>query len=280
MLALVRHRSLAVAPNAAHQLAARHCCVAGTAAAPRWSAVVARAARGRRTFSDAPQVRKMAPPPKPGTGVPSGGAARGQGPAGGAKGGGLDGASQTQGPITWKNFLLAMTMGSSITAVFKYMEIRLAEDKFRNVGKAALGGPFELIDQDSKPFTEKDLNGKWALLYFGFTFCPDICPDELNKITIVVTELDKSMYASAGAVQPVLLTVDPRRDTAPKMKEYIKQFHPRFVGLTGTTEQVRKVTKAYRVYFNPTNDDDENYLVRAPSLPCSTGPRPSLPAAR
>ena len=197
----------------------------------------------------------MAPPPKPGTGVPSGGAARGQGPPG-AQGG----ASQTQGPITWRNFLLAMTLGGSVTAVFKYMEIRLAEDKFRNVGKAALGGPFELIDQDSKPYSDANLKGQWALLYFGFTFCPDICPDELNKITAVVNELDKSMYAGP-ILQPVLITVDPRRDTAPKMKQYIKQFHPRFVGLTGTTEQVRKVTKAYRVYFNPTNDDDENYLV-------------------
>ena len=97
------------------------------------------------------------------------------------------------------------------------------------------------------------------MLYFGFTFCPDICPNELNKITVVVDALDKSWYA--GPIVPVLITVDPRRDSAPKMKEYIKQFHPRFVGLTGSEDQIRKVTKAYRVYFNPTNEDDENYLV-------------------
>ena len=74
------------------------------------------------------------------------------------------------------------------------------------------------------------------MLYFGFTFCPDICPNELNKITVVVDALDKSWYA--GPIAPVLITVDPRRDSAPKMKEYIKQFHPRFVGLTGSEDQI------------------------------------------
>ena len=116
------------------------------------------------------------------------------------------------------------------------------------------------VDQDGKPFSDADLKGGWALLYFGFTFCPDICPNELKKITVVVDALDKSWYAGP-IVRPVLITVDPRRDSAPKMKDYIQQFHPRFVGLTGSEDQVRKVTKAYRVYFNPTNEDDENYLV-------------------
>ena len=87
----------------------------------------------------------MKPPPAPGTGVPRGGPARGAGLPGGAAGEGLGGVSQTQGPINWRNFLLAMAFGGSITAAFKYMEIRLAEDKFRGVGKAALGGPFDLV---------------------------------------------------------------------------------------------------------------------------------------
>ena len=83
---------------------------------------------------------------------------------------------------------------------------------------------------------------------------------------MVVDALDKSWYAGP-IVRPELITVDPRRDSAPKMKDYIKQFHPRFIGLTGSEEQVRKVTKAYRVYFNPTNDDDENYLVSGCHIP-------------
>ena len=83
----------------------------------------------------------MAPPPAPGTGVPRVGPAQGQRRPGG-EGGGI---SQTQGPINWRNFLLAMAFGGSITAAFKYMEIRLAEDRFRGVGKAALGGPFDLV---------------------------------------------------------------------------------------------------------------------------------------
>lgn len=123
------------------------------------------------------------------------------------------------------------------------------------------------IDQDGKPFASDDLKGGWALLYFGFTFCPDICPNELKKITVVVDALDNSWFAGP-IVRPVLITVDPRRDSAPKMKEYIKQFHSRFIGLTGSEDQVRKVTKAYRVYFNPTNDDDENYLVSHVAYRC------------
>lgn len=134
------------------------------------------------------------------------------------------------------------------------------------------------IDQDGQPYSDTDLKDGWSLLYFGFTFCPDICPNELNKITVVVDALDKS-WKAGPILQPVLITVDPRRDSAPKMKEYIKQFHPRFIGLTGSEEQVRKVTKAYRVYFNPTNDDDENYLVRRHRVPSPVSPA-SAPLGR
>ena len=143
-----------------------------------------RAAPRRRLCAapKAPAAEAPAKPPaapKPGTGLPRV-AAQGSG-------GKADGTpTQSQGPITWKNFLLAMSLGGSITLAFKYMEMRLAEDRFRSVGKAALGGPFELLDQDGEPCSDVDLHGGWALLYFGFTFCPDICPNELQKITAVV----------------------------------------------------------------------------------------------
>jgi protein SCO1 len=179
--------------------------------------------------------------------------------AGAAKPSGM-GQAMEKGPISWRHFAITAVIGGTMTAVFKYMELKLADEKFRAVGKAALGGPFELLDHDGEVRSDADYRGEWMLLYFGFTHCPDICPNELNKITNVVNALDQSMKVGP-IVRPILITVDPRRDSVAKMNAYIKQFHSRFVGLTGTEEQVRQVTKAYRVYFNPTNDDDENYLV-------------------
>lgn len=123
---------------------------------------------------------------------------------------------------------------------------------------------------------DEDYRGEWLLLYFGFTHCPDICPNELNKITEVINALDASMYVGP-VVRPVLITVDPRRDSVEKMRSYIQQFHPRMHGLTGTEAQVRTVTKAYRVYFNPTNDDDENYLVDHSIIAYLPPPPPPFP---
>eukprot|EP01047_Picozoa_sp_COSAG01_P077483 COSAG01_NODE_13968_length_1513_cov_1.596181_2_plen_140_part_00 len=123
---------------------------------------------------------------------------------------------------------------------------------------------------------DEDYRGEWLLLYFGFTHCPDICPNELNKITEVINALDASMYVGP-VVRPVLITVDPRRDSVEKMRSYIQQFHPRMHGLTGTAAQVRAVTKAYRVYFNPTNDDDENYLVDHSIIAYLPPPPPPFP---
>lgn len=127
------------------------------------------------------------------------------------------------------------------------------------VGRAAVGGPFELVDTEGKPFTDKDLLGNFALIYFGFTFCPDICPDELDKITEGINLADKAV--SQVPVTPVFISVDPERDTPAAVKAYLKDFHPRFVGLTGTMEQVKKAARAYRVYFHKTNEEKGDYLV-------------------
>ena len=210
----------------------------------------------RRLCADAsptatPAARAAQVAPKP----PAGARPRGGGGVGGARGG-----VSEKGPISWRHFGIMAVVGGTLTSAFKYMELKLADEKFRAVGKAALGGAFELVDTNGEVKSDKDYLGGWALLYFGFTHCPDICPDELNKITTVVHALDAS-WKVGEVVTPVLITVDPRRDSVTKMKEYIRQFHPRFEGLTGSEAQIRKVTKAYRVYFNPTNDDDENYLV-------------------
>ncbi|OMJ20085.1 Protein SCO1, mitochondrial [Smittium culicis] len=131
-----------------------------------------------------------------------------------------------------------------------------------NVGKPKIGGPFELVDQNNNVVTEKTFLGKHTLIYFGFCHCPDICPDELDKIGEALTILDKS-DDTKDKIVPIFITCDPQRDTPEVIKNYLEEFHPKFVGLTGTIEQIQKACKAYRVYFSkpPKVEDGQNYLV-------------------
>jgi protein SCO1/2 len=137
------------------------------------------------------------------------------------------------------------------------------------IGKPKLGGAWTLYDcKTAMPLTTEDLKGKFTLLYFGFTYCPDICPEEMQKQAKVVDLIDKEMKGTKleGIIQPVFITVDPRRDTLAQVRMYIKEFHPRLIGLTGPQEQVKKVTRLFRVYYNEgiktsNADGEEDYLV-------------------
>lgn len=115
-------------------------------------------------------------------------------------------------------------------------------------GKPLIGGPFSLIDVDGNKVSDKDYIGKWLLVYFGFTFCPDVCPEELEKITEVIELMDNT--PGAPKIQPIFISVDPKRDTPELIKAYLTDFHPRFIGLTGTKDQIKRATRAYRVYYS------------------------------
>eukprot|EP00193_Tetraselmis_chui_P007450 CAMPEP_0177760490 /NCGR_PEP_ID=MMETSP0491_2-20121128/5294_1 /TAXON_ID=63592 /ORGANISM="Tetraselmis chuii, Strain PLY429" /LENGTH=170 /DNA_ID=CAMNT_0019276391 /DNA_START=532 /DNA_END=1044 /DNA_ORIENTATION=- len=112
-------------------------------------------------------------------------------------------------------------------------------------------------NQDGKRFTDRDLHGEFALLYFGFTTCPDICPDELEKLSAAIDSVEQKTGAQ---IRPVFLSVDPERDTVRRIKSYVKEFHPRLIGLTGTQAEVDAAAKAYRVYYMKT-DDTKDYLI-------------------
>ena len=112
-------------------------------------------------------------------------------------------------------------------------------------GEALIGGPFELVDQNGNTVTDQTFKGKLTLVYFGFTFCPDACPTALGIMSAALDKLD----VAADRVVPVFITVDPDRDTPPVMKDYVSNFHPHMVGLTGTPDQIAKVAKAYRVFY-------------------------------
>ncbi|WP_433995723.1 SCO family protein [Bradyrhizobium tropiciagri] len=108
-----------------------------------------------------------------------------------------------------------------------------------------VGGPFELTDQAGKLRTDRDFRGRLMLVYFGFTYCPDVCPTDLQAIGLALDKLG----SDADSVQPIFITVDPERDTASHLAEYVPLFHPRLIGLTGSDEAIRKVADAYKVYY-------------------------------
>lgn len=114
-----------------------------------------------------------------------------------------------------------------------------------------LGGPFALVDQDGRAVDESILAGHYTLIYFGFTFCPAICPTELQKIRAA---MDRLGAERADKILPVFITVDPERDTPEVMKAYVSQFHPRMVGLTGSVEAIQSTLRHWRVYAQKVDD--------------------------
>lgn len=111
-------------------------------------------------------------------------------------------------------------------------------------GRADVGGPFQLIDHTGKPVTDADYRGRYMLIYFGFSFCPDVCP---TTLAVMAQALDK-LGPEARRVTPIMITIDPERDTPEVLADYMKAFGPSFVGLTGSVAAIKDVEKKYRVY--------------------------------
>ena len=119
---------------------------------------------------------------------------------------------------------------------------------------SAIGGPFQLIDQNGKPFSDADLKGKWHLIFFGYTHCPDACPTALNEMSLALDRLGMKR----DEVGVVFITVDPERDTPDALKSYVQSFDAPIVALTGSSEAVAQAAKAYRVFYakHPRPDGD------------------------
>jgi cytochrome oxidase Cu insertion factor (SCO1/SenC/PrrC family) len=133
----------------------------------------------------------------------------------------------------------------------------------------SLGGPFNLVDHTGRAVTERDFAGRWMLVYFGFTYCPDVCPTELGTIAAALD----AMGPAGEAVVPVLITVDPERDRPEQLADYVSRFHPRMVGLTGTPEQVAEAARRYRVYYAKARQSGTTeYLVDHSSFVYLVGP--------
>lgn len=117
-------------------------------------------------------------------------------------------------------------------------------------GIARIGGPFALVDQDGAARTDEDFRGRYLMIYFGYTFCPDVCPTALADMAIALDDLGPM----AARVQPLFVSVDPARDTPQRLKSYVVEFHPRLIGLTGSDDQVTRAARAYRVYYAKVED--------------------------
>ncbi|GAW35722.1 SCO1/SenC protein [Roseovarius sp. A-2] len=125
-------------------------------------------------------------------------------------------------------------------------------------GSAQIGGPFELVSETGETVTDKDVIDRPTLIYFGYTFCPDVCPMDAARNAEAVDLLEER----GDMVKPVFISIDPRRDTPEVMAEYTEYLHPRMLGLTGSEAQVREASKAYRTFFQSRDEgDDEFYLV-------------------
>jgi protein SCO1/2 len=142
-------------------------------------------------------------------------------------------------------------------------------------GGVQVGGPFSLVDQTGAPVSDATWRGRWLLVYFGYTYCPDVCPTELQAVASALDLLGPL----ASRVVPLFITIDPERDTPAHLADYVKLFDDRIVGLTGSPRQIADVAKAYRVYYaKVTPKDSTTYLMDHTSFLYLMGPDGTLRA--
>ncbi len=141
----------------------------------------------------------------------------------------------------------------------------------KDVG-AALGGEFTLTAHTGERMSNTDFRGKYMLIYFGYSFCPDVCPLELAKMTRALQLLEDEGYDTTS-LQPLFITVDPERDTVEALNDYVTDFHPRLIALTGTMEEITDVAQKYRVYFKKrVQEGVDGYLMDHQSFIFVMGP--------
>lgn len=139
---------------------------------------------------------------------------------------------------------------------------------------ARMGGPFTLTNQDGQRISDRDFAGRYRLVYFGYTFCPDVCPVDVQRLMKGFAAFEKQSPGKAAKVQPIFISVDPKRDTPTALKQFVSAFHPRLIGLTGSEAEIDDAAKAYGVYFERgTPNADGAYLVNHSNNAILYGPK-------
>jgi protein SCO1/2 len=142
-------------------------------------------------------------------------------------------------------FVTAAVLALAAGGLVFYAGGRLSEPGGSSAALSDIGGSFQLVDQSGQRRSDKDFRGRYVLLYFGYTYCPDVCPTTLEAMADALSRLG----SQANRIVPVFVTLDPERDTAAALKRYLAEFGSRFVGLTGSLGEITNVAHAYRVYF-------------------------------
>jgi protein SCO1/2 len=147
----------------------------------------------------------------------------------------------------------------TLTNIVFAMALILSQPSWAATSSVTIGGPFTLIAPDGTTVTDQTFRGKWLLVYFGYTFCPNTCPMTLNEIATVLEKLG----ADAAKLKPLFITVDPQRDTREVLEQYTQSFDPRIVGLTGNPQQIDAVTQEYGAYSarHKTGPGPEDYVI-------------------
>lgn len=168
---------------------------------------------------------------------------------------------------------LAILVSALVSGVL-FISSNKSPGRQEDVGSTVtIGGPFVLRDHRGQSFTEQDLKGGYSLIYFGYSFCPDVCPTSLAVIAQALSKLEEENPKAATQVTPIFITLDPERDGPEEIASYISHFHPRMVGLTGSVKQVRLAAEAYRVFFQKTtSEESSDYLIDHSSIIYLMGP--------
>lgn len=139
---------------------------------------------------------------------------------------------------------------------------------------ARIGGPFTLTDQDGRRVSDRDFAGRYRLMYFGYSFCPDVCPVDLQKLMAGYAALEKSDPGVTAKIAPIFVTVDPERDTPAVLKQYVSAFHPKLIGLTGTPAEIAAVAKEYAIIYSKVQQPGASaYLVDHSRIVYLFGPK-------
>ncbi|KAJ6543968.1 h-sco1 [Mycena capillaripes] len=169
------------------------------------------------------------------------------------------------GAFTPKSAAIFILTGLGLLFYFRHEKAKIIEQQEKDratkaYGRPSVGGPFSLTTHTGATYTEQEMLGKWSMVYFGFTNCPDICPAELDKMGLV---LDAAEKEHGKIFNPIFVSVDPARDSPARIAVYLKDFHPAFTGLVGSYQAVKAICKAYRVYFStpPDAKPEDDYLV-------------------
>lgn len=169
--------------------------------------------------------------------------------------------------------IIVLIMGAAVVVVATWGRNFFVPDDSPQttiVGKASIGGPFQLVDGVGKTVSDTDFRGKFMIIYFGYTFCPDVCPTSLGEIAAALDMLSPEQLEK---VVPIFISIDPERDTPEVVGAYVKHFHSRLLGLTGSLDAVKSVAKSYKAYFSKGESDaDGDYPVDHTSYTYVVGP--------